>query len=80
MCKRDSDRSNLPVGLGLGMEGADPILWPEQVHEWWNAGLRVVSLAHYGVSVYAHGTGRPGGAAGRDGQGGYDPRPDPHVR
>ena len=43
------------------MEGADPILWPEQVHEWWTAGLRVVSLAHYGVSVYAHGTGRPGG-------------------
>ena len=57
----EHDRSNLPVGLVLGMEGADPILWPEQVHEWWNAGLRVVSLAHYGVSVYAHGTGRPGG-------------------
>ena len=57
----ETDRADLPVGLVLGMEGADPILWPEQVHEWWTAGLRVVSLAHYGVSAYAHGTGRPGG-------------------
>ena len=53
-------RADLPVGLVLGMEGADPILWPEQVHEWWENGLRVVSLSHYGVSTYAHGTGRPG--------------------
>lgn len=52
---------DLPVGMVLGMEGADPILWPEQVHEWWASGLRVISLAHYGVSTYAHGTGRPGG-------------------
>lgn len=52
---------DLPVGTILGMEGADPILWPEQVHEWWESGLRVISLVHYGVSTYAHGTGRPGG-------------------
>jgi membrane dipeptidase len=39
------------------MEGADPILWPEQVHEWREQGLRVVSLSHYGVSTYGHGTG-----------------------
>ena len=50
----------MPIGLILGMEGADPILWPEQVHEWWENGLRVISLAHYGVSNYAHGTGRSG--------------------
>ena len=50
----------LPVGMVLGMEGPDPILWPEQVHEWWESGLRVVSLSHYGVSTYSHGTGRPG--------------------
>lgn len=50
-----------PVGFVLGMEGADPILWPEQVHEWFAQGVRVVSLAHYGVSTYAHGTGTPGG-------------------
>jgi membrane dipeptidase len=56
-----TDRARLPVGLILGMEGADPILWPEQVHDWWAEGLRVVSLTHYGVSTYAHGTGTPGG-------------------
>ena len=48
---------DLPVGFVLGMEGADPILWPEQVHEWYENGLRVVSLSHYGVSRYSHGTG-----------------------
>ena len=51
------DREGLPVGLILGMEGADAILWPEQVHGWWASGLRVVSLSHYGVGVYAHGNG-----------------------
>lgn len=47
----------LPVGFVLGMEGADPILWPEQVHEWWEAGLRAINLSHYGISTYSHGTG-----------------------
>jgi len=47
----------LPVGFILGMEGADPILWPEQVQEWWTLGIRVISLSHYGVSTYCHGTG-----------------------
>ena len=51
------DHSALPVGFIIGMEGADPILWPEQVHEWWERGLRVISLSHYGVSTYSHGTG-----------------------
>ena len=48
---------DLPVGMVLGMEGADPIMWPEQVHEWYESGLRVISLSHYGVSRYSHGTG-----------------------
>jgi membrane dipeptidase len=51
------DYSQLPVGMVIGMEGADPILWPEQIHDWWEQGLRVVSLSHYGVSTYGHGTG-----------------------
>ena len=51
------DYSPLPVGFILGMEGADAICWPEQVHEWWDEGLRVISLSHYGVSYYSHGTG-----------------------
>ncbi len=51
------DHTNLPVGIVIGMEGADPISWPEQVGEWWLNGLRVVSLSHYGASNYSHGTG-----------------------
>jgi membrane dipeptidase len=50
-----------PLGFILSMEGADPILSPEQVLEWWQAGLRIVGPAHYGVSPYAHGTGTEGG-------------------
>ena len=50
-----------PLGFILSMEGADPIVWPEQVESWYNDGLRVVSLCHYGVSAYAHGTGTEGG-------------------
>jgi membrane dipeptidase len=53
--------NGLPVGLVLGMEGADPIIAPPQLDDWWADGLRVVSLTHYGVSTYAHGTGTPGG-------------------
>ena len=53
---------DLRVGLVIGMEGADAVVWPEQVHEWWEKGLRVVSLSHYGVSAYSHGT-----ATGTDG-------------
>ena len=58
------DRGSLPVGFVLGMEGADPILHPEQVHEWWEDGVRVASLTHYGPSAYAHGTGTEGGLRG----------------
>lgn len=52
-----SDHSDLPVGFILGLEGGDPILWPSQVHHWWEQGIRIVSLSHYGVSSYCHGTG-----------------------
>lgn len=50
-----------PVGLVLAMESADSILEPEQVAEWYKAGLRMVSISHYGVGSYAHGTGTEGG-------------------
>ena len=50
-----------PLGVILSMEGADPIVWPEQVGEWWEDGLRVVGPSHYGVSAYAHGTSTEGG-------------------
>ena len=54
-----SDRT--PVGLILSMESADPILDPDQVGEWHAAGLRSVSLTHFGANTYGHGTGTAGG-------------------
>lgn len=60
--------SDPPLGFILSMEGADPILAPGHVAEWWKEGLRVVEPVHYGVNAYAHGTGAPGGLTplGRD--------------
>jgi membrane dipeptidase len=51
----------LPIGYILSMEGADSILSPDHLGEWWEVGLRAVGLAHYGVSRYAHGTAVCGG-------------------
>ncbi|MDA1190992.1 MAG: membrane dipeptidase [Candidatus Poribacteria bacterium] len=50
-----------PLGIILSMEGADPIVSPDQVESWWDDGLRAVGLSHYGVSAYANGTGMEGG-------------------
>jgi membrane dipeptidase len=55
------ERGHEPLGFILSMEGADPVLTPEHVEEWWQAGLRIIGPAHYGVSPYAHGTGTEGG-------------------
>jgi membrane dipeptidase len=55
------DVGNEPLGFILSMEGADAVLEPAQVGEWYEAGLRVIGPAHYGVSPYAHGTGTEGG-------------------
>jgi len=49
-----------PIGIILAMEGGDPIVAPEQAESWWRDGLRSVSLAHYGPSRYAVGTGESG--------------------
>ncbi len=46
-----------PLGFVLSMEGADPILSPDQVEAWRDAGLRAIGLAHYGPCRYAGGTG-----------------------
>jgi len=54
-----------PIGYILSMEGADPIVDAEQVTSWWQDGLRVVSLSHYGFSAYAHGTDTEGGLTER---------------
>ncbi|MBM3242404.1 peptidase M19 [Candidatus Poribacteria bacterium] len=58
--QQEADNSP-PLGFVISMEGADPIISPEQVGSWWEAGLRIASLSHYGVSTYAHGTGTVGG-------------------
>jgi membrane dipeptidase len=57
-----------PFGFVLGTEGADCVVSPSQLPLWWEDGLRVVGLVHYGVSKYAHGTGADGPltAEGRD--------------
>lgn len=46
-----------PLGFIISMEGADPILYPEQVEAWYAAGLRAIGPAHYGPCRYAGGTG-----------------------
>src|SRR5215204_5966267 len=64
----EADPAKAPFGFVLLMEGADPIVSPEQARLWWDDGLRMVGLAHYGPSSYAFGTGSAGPltAKGRD--------------
>jgi membrane dipeptidase len=49
------------LGFILSMEGADPVLSPQHVEQWFARGLRIIGPAHYGVSPYAHGTSTEGG-------------------
>ena len=53
----DDAPPSLPLGLVIAMEGADPILAPEKLQEWWDGGLRLLGLAHFGPGRYAGGTG-----------------------
>lgn len=62
-----ADPGDCPLGFVLTMEGADGIVDEGQIPQWWDEGLRVVSLCHYGVSSYAHGTQAPGGLTPRGG-------------
>lgn len=57
-----------PIGVILGMEGADPILSAEDAEAWFARGLRIASLCHYGKGIFAAGTGTPGSltTAGRE--------------
>jgi membrane dipeptidase len=48
------------LGVVLLMEGADPILDPDDLAWWFGQGLRIVGLC-WGRSRYAGGTGVPGG-------------------
>jgi membrane dipeptidase len=44
------------VGLVISMESADPIVVPEQLPAWKEAGIRIIGPAHYGPGRYAGGT------------------------
>ena len=57
--------SDMPVGIIVSMECADPILGPDQLESWWEDGLRSVSLTHFGHGRYAAGTGVEGPLTGR---------------
>jgi membrane dipeptidase len=59
--KSPPDRSRLPIGVILSMEGADPIHDPGQLSYWWQQGLRAIGPAHYGHSHYSAGTKADGG-------------------
>ena len=48
--------ASTPIGVILMMEGADPIVEPKQLSDWYEQGLRCLSLAHFGRSRYAAGT------------------------
>lgn len=61
----ENPAADTPIGLVLAMESADPILDPDQVADWYDLGLRMVSISHYGVSSYCHGTGTEGGLLDR---------------
>src|SRR5262245_34554428 len=52
----NSDLVQPRLGLVISMESADPILVPEQLAAWKEAGLRVIGPAHYGPGRYAGGT------------------------
>jgi membrane dipeptidase len=52
----DTSRPQPTIGLVISMESADPILWPEQLSVWKEAGLRIIGPAHYGPGRYAGGT------------------------
>lgn len=45
-----------PLGFIMTMEGADPILKPNTVFEFHEAGLRALGLTHYGTNRYGGGT------------------------
>jgi len=57
----ENPAADTPIGLVLAMESADAIIDPDWVPAWYEWGLRMVSISHYGTSSYSHGTGTEGG-------------------
>jgi len=52
----DTQQTQPPLGLIISMESADPILKPNQLPAWKEAGVRIIGPAHYGLGRYAGGT------------------------
>ncbi len=52
----ESDGGTAPLGFILTMEGADPLLTPEAIEEFYSHGLRAIGLTHYGDNRYGGGT------------------------
>lgn len=59
--QQTDDRLQLPIGLVLSMEGADPILDPADLPAWYDDGVRLIGPVHYGQGRYAGGTGTDSG-------------------
>lgn len=56
MWEKDTTLPKPMIGLVISMESADPILKPEQLTAWKEAGVRIIGPAHYGPGRYAGGT------------------------
>ncbi len=52
----EADEASASIAVIITMEGADPLIEPDEVHQWWQQGLRSLMLAHFGPSAYAFGT------------------------
>lgn len=55
----DDSLKEHPIGLVPLMEGADGIRSPQELEDWWHAGLRIIALAWAGTR-YCGGTREPG--------------------
>ncbi|MBY0514086.1 MAG: membrane dipeptidase [Gemmataceae bacterium] len=51
-----ADPAGTPFGYILSMECADPVLDPDNIHEWYERGLRAIGITHYGANRYGGGT------------------------
>jgi len=56
---RSDNSAGCPVGLVISIEGADGILDPSDLDEWWQRGVRFIGPAWAGTR-YCGGTGEPG--------------------
>lgn len=56
VAKWDSDPNACALGVIISLEGADPILDPEDIFSWHDAGVRAMGLTHYGKNRYGGGT------------------------